>query len=300
MPIATLPAPLTDRYLHRLGVPSGAAPSLTTLRALHRAHVLRVPFENLAVQFGRPTTVDPVESAERILSGRGGYCFHLNGAFAALLETIGYQVEWRVGGIHRTDNQAGASGDHLTLTVRCEGETWLVDVGLGQGFLEPLPLRSGSYRQGLFEYRIGPSAVQPGGWRLDVDPQLGYLGMDFRRQPASGPADFAERHEWLSTAPTSPFMPFPCAFQPVADGQKALRGIVLVRIDPEGRHVRELADSAEWFDVLEQDFGLTLPEVGPTERQAYWDRISAAHQAWKAAVAQPRAESTAPAAAVSA
>ncbi|MER5639815.1 arylamine N-acetyltransferase [Kitasatospora sp. NPDC002227] len=285
MSTPTLPRPLTDRYLRFLRAPTAAAPSLTTLRALHRAHVLRVPFANLEIQFGRPTTIDPQESAERFLAGGGGYCFHLNGAFGALLTTLGYQVEWRWAGIHRADNQAGASGDHLTLTVRCEGETWLADVGLGQGFLEPLPLRSGSYRQGLFAYRLRPSAVEPGGWRLDADPQLGYLGMDFRRGPAAGPADFAERHEWLSTAHESPFRPFPCVFQPTQGGQRALRGIVLTQIDAEGRHVRELTGCDEWFATVEEGFGLRLPEVGPAERQAYWERISAAHRAWKAASA---------------
>ncbi|WP_441247179.1 arylamine N-acetyltransferase family protein [Kitasatospora sp. McL0602] len=286
MQTPTLPADLTDRYLQHLGVPAPGSPTLTALFALHRAHVTRVPFENLEIQLGGPTTIDPQESAERIVRGRGGYCFHLNGAFAALLETLGYEVERHTGGIQRTAEQpAGASGDHLTLTVRCEGEVWLVDVGLGQGLYEPVPLREGTYQQGLFTLSLAPSAAEPDGWRLTPDPQYGYVGMDFLPKPAAI-ADFTERHDWLSTSPESPFTPFPCAFRQDATGIDVLRGCVLVRVDADGRHVRELASATEWFDTLRDTYGLDLPAVGAAAREAYWERISAAHQAWKAMMAR--------------
>ena len=40
---------------------------------------------NLWIWLGEKATVDPDESVRRILRGRGGYCYHLNGAFSALL-----------------------------------------------------------------------------------------------------------------------------------------------------------------------------------------------------------------------
>ncbi|MFF2412094.1 arylamine N-acetyltransferase [Streptomyces sp. NPDC058092] len=43
------------------------------LRALHAAHVVRVPYETLEIHLGRATTGDPEESVARILRGRGGY-----------------------------------------------------------------------------------------------------------------------------------------------------------------------------------------------------------------------------------
>src|SRR5689334_23266640 len=70
----------------RLGHLEGRAPSVEGLHLLHRAHAELVPYENVEIWLGRPTTVDPAESVSRILRGRGGYCFHLNGAFSALLE----------------------------------------------------------------------------------------------------------------------------------------------------------------------------------------------------------------------
>ncbi|MFE9171864.1 arylamine N-acetyltransferase [Streptomyces kebangsaanensis] len=43
--------------------------------------------------------MDPEESVARILQGRGGYCFHLNGTFVALLGVLGHAVTWHHGGV---------------------------------------------------------------------------------------------------------------------------------------------------------------------------------------------------------
>jgi N-hydroxyarylamine O-acetyltransferase len=46
-------------YFDRIGFTGEARPDLATLRALHRAHLLAIPYENLDVQLGRPVTTDP-------------------------------------------------------------------------------------------------------------------------------------------------------------------------------------------------------------------------------------------------
>jgi N-hydroxyarylamine O-acetyltransferase len=62
--------------------------------------------------------VDPLESAARILRGRGGYCCHLNGAFAELLHALGCRVRRHVGGVQgNPERPAGATGNHLVLRV---------------------------------------------------------------------------------------------------------------------------------------------------------------------------------------
>ncbi|PBC76416.1 arylamine N-acetyltransferase [Streptomyces sp. TLI_235] len=277
---------LVDRYLHRLGLPRPAAPTSAALAALHRAHVERVPYEDLEIQLGRPTTVDPVESAERIVRGRGGYCLHLNGAFSALLGALAFDVTRHVGGVQRTVDPApvGATGSHMALTVRTEDGPWLVDVGLGDGLYEPLPLRAGEYRQGALRFGLAPSAAVPGGWRLEHDPAGSFTGMDFAPEPAR-PADFAAEHTRLSTSPDSAFVQFLCVFRRDAEGFEALRGCVLVRAGAEGREVREVTGEQEWFGLLTGRFGLDLADVPPAGRTALWQRVHAVHLAWKAAEA---------------
>ncbi|GAA5007786.1 hypothetical protein GCM10023317_43330 [Actinopolymorpha pittospori] len=67
---------LRDRYLRRLGLPAvpveSSPPSAELLAVVHRAHVGRVPYENLEIQLGRPTSIDPTESARRIMASPGG------------------------------------------------------------------------------------------------------------------------------------------------------------------------------------------------------------------------------------
>lgn len=273
-----------DRYLARLGQPAPGAPSLSALRALHAAHVERVPYEVLDFHMGRATTVDPHESVERVLRGRGGYCYHLNGAFATLLEALGYKVSWHVGGVHGDAAQPapGADANHLTLTVRCEGVRVLVDVGLGDALHEPLPLRAGAFRQGPFGFALRPSEVVPDGWRFDHDASGSFAGMDFSPAPA-GPAAFEAKHVFLSTSPESPFVRVPVVQRRDARGADVLRGAVLSRVEGDGPVKRvELPTPEEWFDALRGVFGLTLPDATAAELGRLWDRVHAAHLDWLA------------------
>lgn len=107
-------------YLARLGVDGVGSPLLPMLATLHRAHVERVPYTSLDIHLGRPTTVDPLESADRVVrTGRAGYCFHNNGAFAALLAALGYDARWHVAAVQALDvpEPPGRIANHLALTV---------------------------------------------------------------------------------------------------------------------------------------------------------------------------------------
>ena len=70
---------------------------------------------------------------------RGGFCYELNGAFAALLRALRFRVTLLSGRVARQDGSYGPEFDHLTLRVDLE-EPWLADVGFGDCFLEPLRL----------------------------------------------------------------------------------------------------------------------------------------------------------------
>ena len=272
-------------YLDRLGLPAQGPPSIESLRRLHRAHVERVPYENLEIQLRRRTTIDPFESAERIVRlRRGGYCYHLNGAFSALLDALGFRVTRHIGGVQRTDRDpAGATGGHMALTVAglpdetCPTGVWMVDVGLGAILYEPLPLGEGVYRQGPFEYRLRPSDAVPDGWRLDNDPKGSFVGMDFHTLPAEL-GDFAPMHEHLSTAPDSPFVRVAVVQRRHSAGADVLRGRILTRVGSEAADETLLQSEADWYEALADVFGLPLDDVGTAERKQLWDRVDAAHR----------------------
>ncbi|MEU3273211.1 arylamine N-acetyltransferase [Saccharomonospora sp. NPDC006951] len=277
-------------YLRRLGFAEAEPPSLSALRRLHAAHVERVPYETLGIQLGRPTPIDEVSSAGWIAGGRGGYCFHLNGAFSALLRELGYRVGRHRGGMQTGEEPPVAiAGDHLPLTVEDlpdptgeQGSRWLVDVGLGDALHEPLPLREGEHAQGPFRYRLTASKIADGGWRFDHDPLGSFTGMDFGPDLAEL-AEFERQHERLSTSPKSGFVRVCMASRRDRDGVDTLRSLTLSRV-PGDRTV--LGDKAEWWDALADIFGISPLGFTGDERELLWRKACEQHERHEAAQAQ--------------
>ena len=179
-----------DAYLRRLQLPA-EAPSIDALVRLHRAQVEQVPYETTWLHLGEPWSVDPMASVQRIAhGGRGGYCFHVNGAFSMVLTALGYRVTRHVGGVHGPEGLQGDElGNHLVLIVHDlptdanpDGR-WLVDAGLGDGLHEPLPLIPGEYRQGPFTFRL--TAEADGGWHLDHDELGSFAGVAITAEPVA-------------------------------------------------------------------------------------------------------------------
>ncbi|MGW0364932.1 arylamine N-acetyltransferase family protein [Streptomyces sp. NPDC002990] len=270
-----------DGYLRRLGITDPGSPSTEALFALQRAHLERVPYENIEIHLGRPPGIDPELSVRRFAAGRGGYCFHLNGAFAALLGHLGYDVTRHLGGVYEEADALGVNGNHLALTVRVDSAAYLVDVGLGDGPFDPLPLREGDYEEGGFSYHLEPLAGPEPGWtyRNAGGP---FPVMNFWSAPASMD-DFAAEHLHLSTAEDSPFIRTLALLRRDADGLDVLRGRVLSRIDPaKGTSKRELTTPEEFYEVVGGLFGRELDDLTPVDRSALWARVCRADEAWRA------------------
>lgn len=277
-------------YLARLGVAHDGPPSLERLRALHRAHASRIAYNTVDIHLGRPTSVVPHDCADRLLNvGRSGYCLHLNGGFSSLLTALGYHVLRHRGGVqlNAAGPAPGADGNHLVLTAYGLPEpgnpsgAWLVDVGLGDGLYDPLPLVAGEYRQGPFTYGLTPSPVNPDGWRLHHDPAGHFAAMDFvTTEVEQSVVDL--RHEFMTTSPESVFVRTFLAHRRAADCAFTLRGCVLSRIGDRPR--RWVLNSApDWFGVLVDVFGLRLDDVSELERAKLWHGVRAAHDQWEQA-----------------
>lgn len=125
-------------YLERLDYRGPINVSAETLRALHVAHLLTVPFENLDIHLGRPIVLDEKALFAKIVrQRRGGFCYELNGMFAWLLRQLGFEVETLQAGVALEGGGVGPDFDHMTLHVRLD-EEWLADIGFGDSFLEPI------------------------------------------------------------------------------------------------------------------------------------------------------------------
>jgi N-hydroxyarylamine O-acetyltransferase len=280
-----------DDYLAHIGASDVGPPSVDALAELQARHLERVVFENLEIQRGRPTTVDYGESAERIVKrGRGGYCFHLNGAFGLLLEALGYEVSRRRGTVQPPpDASPSRLLNHLVVLVHGlptsanpEG-TWWAEVGFGDGSTRPLALRAGSADDPPHTYALEPSPVYAGGWRMrqeeDDGDGVAIIDVDTRTLQE---AELAAAHERLSTSPESGFVRTATFQRRDARGVDVLRACTLTRVEPGATRRTLLADEGEWFGALADVFGLPLPDVDAAERRALWQRVYAQHEAWAA------------------
>ncbi len=128
-----------DAYLARIGAARGR-PSAATLASLMGAHLTAVPFENLSIHLGERISLAEADLLDKIVTRRrGGFCYELNGAFAALLAQLGYHVTMLAARVYG-DAGAGPLFDHLTLRVDVDDAPWLVDVGFGRFVVAPIRL----------------------------------------------------------------------------------------------------------------------------------------------------------------
>ena len=259
-------------YLDRIGVAEPVAPDLAGLRALHRAHLMAIPYENLDVQLGRPVTTEVAPIYDKIVGRhRGGWCYEMNGVFGWALRQAGFDVTRGAGGVMREAVGDFSVGNHLVLRVRLPEGDYLADVGFGDGPIEPIRIVPGDFTDGRFSFAL--SQPEPDWWRVHNHPHGGASSFDFRLRPADEGL-LAEKCRYLQTASVSPFVQNLVCQRHTRSGITILRGRVLRNVTLQGTDERLLANADELLAVLKDDFDLDVPEAA-----TLWPKIVARHEA---------------------
>ena len=272
-------------YFDRIGYAGSARPDLPTLHAVHRAHLLAIPYENLDVQLGRPLTPEPSAAYDKIVRRRrGGWCYEMNGLLGWALGEIGFEVTRMAGAALREVRGDAAIGNHLVLRVDLPGEPdpWIADVGFGDGILDPFPLKPAPLKAAGFDFRL--EAMEAGWWRFHNHEFGGAKSFDFTL-PAADPALLSKKCADLQSDPESDFVQNLVCQRWRGGEVLQLLGRAYRQIRPGVRDQRILASADEFMAVLRDDFTLDVPEV-----QALWPRICARHEAVEAAAAKAAAQ----------
>lgn len=245
-----------ESYLQRLNYTGPLDPTAETLRALHQAHLLAVPFENLDIHLGRPIIPDEAAFYHKIVERRrGGFCYELNGLFAWLLRQLGFEVALLSARVANGDGSFGPEFDHLTLLVQLE-ERWLADVGFGDCFREPLRLdEPGEQVQPLGAYRLTTEGTEWVLWELS-----GELGWQPQYQFTLHPrrlTDFVEMCRIQQTAPESHFTRQRICSIATPAGRVSLSDQRLIITSNGRREERALVDEVEVQTALADWFGIT-------------------------------------------
>ncbi len=248
------PEPLTPAAQ----IPVIDRPSIELLRSLHRAHLFTVPFENLDIHLGRKIICDEASILHKIVDERrGGFCYELNAAFAALLQELGLRVTLLSARVAREDGSYGPEFDHLTLLVDLE-EPWLADVGFGECFVEPLRLdpaveqpQSGRiYRLTSIDRVFGLDVMADGNWKKEYA---------FTLQPREL-SEFAEMCHYHQTSPESHFTRQRICSMATPEGRVTLSDGKLTETRGGSRQERSLSGDQEWRAQLRERFGVILPQ----------------------------------------
>jgi N-hydroxyarylamine O-acetyltransferase len=260
-------------YLERIGFTGQARPDAATLRALHRAHLLAIPYDSLDVQLRRPVSLDPEAAFDKIVTRRrGGWCYEMNGLFGAVLQEIGFKVTRMAGAAKREVRGDFMKGSHLVLLVEMEDEAgpWIADVGFGDGAIEPFPLVVGPMSFEGYDFRL--ETLDERWWRFHNHELGGAKSFDFIVEPAD-PAVLQEKCDWLHGAPESPFRQYVICQRFRGDEILQLIGRRLRRVRPGAKDDRLIESAEDFVAMLRDDFTLDLPEAA-----ALWPDIVARHE----------------------
>jgi N-hydroxyarylamine O-acetyltransferase len=232
-----------EAYLARIGhlVSLGELdPTVETLFALHRAHVLSIPFENLDILLGRPIRLDLQSLQSKLVHGRrGGYCFEHNALFAAALEQLGFEVTGLAARVRMGDDRS-TPRTHMIL------------------LLDPIPFDDlEPVRQGAWAFQL----IDEGGVRVLRGLRSdGWLDLYAFTEEPQLPVDYEVANHFTSTWPRSPFVTKVVVQRSGLDERWMLIENELRVERPDATERWTLDSHEERLSILADRFGLDFPE----------------------------------------
>jgi N-hydroxyarylamine O-acetyltransferase len=250
-----------DAYLARIGWHDPLEPTLETLTGLTRAHITRIPFENVDVLLGRDIRIDLDSIVQKIVvRGRGGYCFEHGTLFQAALERVGFKPTAHAARVVVMVPRDQSPRTHMFLTVEVEGDRFVLDPGFGgHTAVVPVPLREGTeVRDGGDRHRM----VRYGGeWVLEAEVEGTLTPLWMATLEPQLPVDFQLANYWVSTASASPFVNRLMLRTLTPAGRTSVMNRDVTVVSGKNTEKYQLADRRALRALLDEQFGFDLPDV---------------------------------------
>ena len=241
-------------YLDRIAYSGSTAPTWETLRELHRAHLMAVPFENLDIHLEVPIELSVPAFYDKIVHRlRGGFCYELNGLFAWLLEQLGYRVSLLSARV-ASAGSLSPEFDHLTLLVESDAQ-WIADVGFGEWSMEPLVMERFDDQQNGGGYSLIEEA---GSWTVRKPIEGGWEPQYVFSLTPHSLEEFEARCRFHQTSPESHFTRKPVCSIATPDGRITLSGHRVIVSSGGRREEREVEGAEAYRSVLSKEFGVDL------------------------------------------
>jgi len=244
-------------YLERLQYKGALLPTIETLRGLQLAHLRTIPFENLSIHAKEPIILKEEALFNKlILNERGGFCYELNGLFATLLRELGFNVLMLSGGVAKPNGGFGPNFDHMTLMVLLE-ERWLVDVGFGDSFEQPLLIdKRDAQPQGEQVFRIAEEgnylllsgSNKESAWKAHYRFSLNPYEL----------TDFEEMCRYHQTSQESNFTKRRICSLAKPNGRLTLSDMRLIETNNGVKSESVVKNDEEYAAILKNEFGIVL------------------------------------------
>ena len=249
-----------DAYFKRIHWTGGRSPTLETLAGLIEAHTAHIPFENIDVLLGRPVRLDLEGLQAKIVGARrGGYCFEHATLFAAVLETLGFQVTRHAARVILFGPVGQAKRDHMFMVVTVDGADYVLDPGFGPYAPRfPVPLREEAPGDATHWMQRDGQYWVLHVTREDRQPVAGWAST----LEAEGPMDFEVFNHYVATHPKSPFVNWVFLSALTQEGRLNVmnRNVTFLRGTDEPATM-QLGDRAALRGLLAERLGFDLPEV---------------------------------------
>ncbi len=248
---------MLNKYLERIKYDGTSEPNVENLYRLQYCHLHTIPYENFDIMRGVPFTLDIDSVLDKIITRRrGGYCFELNGAFAWLLRSLGYNITEYFARFLRGKDCDMPMRRHRVIRVDIGADSYICDVGVGGACpLFPLKLEADTEQHGS-TYKLGRDSVF--GWI--IYEKLGndwheYYG--FTEEPQY-PIDFVTTDFYCQSSPDSFFRKSNMASIRTAGGRITIAGNELRFFSGDSVLTEVIDSDKRMADVLSEYFGIVL------------------------------------------
>jgi N-hydroxyarylamine O-acetyltransferase len=248
----------SQSYLKRIGHHGPTRSNLNVLRRLQRRHLLSIPFENLDIHLSKPIILSELALYKKIIEHhRGGFCYELNGLFAALLSKLGYDVSMLSARVAGRNGKFSPDFDHMTLIIQLKHQ-WLVDVGFGDSFTKPkrLDMIEPQADNGK-DYRF----TREDSWillsRRTKGSRIWEPQYKFNLRPRKL-KEFIPRCRWQQTSPRSHFRKNRLCTLLTPNGRLTLTDTKFIVTKGSKKVERPLRNPEEFATLLRRHFGIDL------------------------------------------
>lgn len=249
------------QYLARIAYPDEQMEaSIESLKLLHSAHVLSIPFECLDIHLDTPISLNLEDLFEKvIIKERGGFCYELNFLFYNLLLELGYDCKIIAARIIKDNGTVGPEFDHMAVIVSFEDD-WLVDVGYGDLFIEPIKISDGHTKKDWFRsYRI--DQLEETRFMLSESSN----GLEFKPRYEFSPKsrvveEFYDQCFFKQSSKDSHFVKNKICTKPTLKGRATLLNDRLIIKRNQERAEYSVDSESAYRQILQDTFGIKLPD----------------------------------------